>query len=319
MEIKRKRMARAPNLLRTRLRMSQIELLAAMADGATLTAAAKAVSLTQPAASRLLNALEADLGMKLFERDGRSLAPTAAGRKLVRKAREITAEFDRTQRELEAISSGVTGLVGVGASVSACYSLLPNAISLLHLEAPDVSINIHEGSMEELIRYLREGRIDVLVGRFEDATTLEDIVIESLHLPPAMIVCHPQHRLLREKKPSWEMLLEEAWILPESGTPMRIAVESLFRTMGARPSSWIESSAIPTNIRLLNKFDLIWVLSQDVAEYFRGLGALAILPGVELVSPGPFSLGYSKHRQLSAAAGRMRDTLLEATAQSLRQ
>lgn len=314
-EIKRKQVARQSNLLRTRMRMSQMELLAAMADGVTLTVAARAVNLTQPAASRLLNTLEADLGIELFERDGRSLAPTTAGRKLVRKAREIIAEFDRTQRELEAISSGITGLVGVGASVSACYSLLPAAIALLHREAPDVSINIHEGSMDELVRYLREGRIDLLVGRFEDGTTLEDVHVENLHLPPAMIVCHPRHHLLREEELTWEMLLGEAWILPERGTPMRNAVESVFRTMSSRPKSWIESSAIPTNISLLNKFDLIWVLSLDVAEYFRSLGALAILPGVELVSPGPFSLGYQKHRQLSAAAQRMRETLLEAVAQ----
>jgi len=71
------------NLLRNRLRMSQIELLAAMERSPTLSAAARDVNLTQPAGSRLLNTLATDLGIPLFELEGRSLKATAAGHALV--------------------------------------------------------------------------------------------------------------------------------------------------------------------------------------------------------------------------------------------
>jgi DNA-binding transcriptional LysR family regulator len=69
---------RSGNLLRNRLRMSQIELLAAMERSPTLSAAARDVNLTQPAASRLLNTLTADLGIALFERVGRTLKASSA-------------------------------------------------------------------------------------------------------------------------------------------------------------------------------------------------------------------------------------------------
>jgi DNA-binding transcriptional LysR family regulator len=114
--MKRRVQRRFGKLLRNRLRMSQIELLAAMERSTTLSAAARDVCLTQPAASRLLNALAADLGMALFERVGRTLKPTAAGQALVRKAAEFVADLDRTQSDLEAIDEGLIGTTSIGAA-----------------------------------------------------------------------------------------------------------------------------------------------------------------------------------------------------------
>ena len=107
--------------------------------------------------------------------------------------------------------------------------------------------------------------------------------------------------------------MQEGWILPESGTPMRNAVETFFRKLGTRPrSSLIESSAIQTNVALLNSLDLIWVLSEDVSEYFAGLGALHVLNVPDLAAPGPFVVGYPDHRRLSPSAQRLKECLFEA-------
>src|SRR5258707_15628187 len=105
MKVPRKTKAR----LLSRLRMSQLELLAAMDRSETLSAAAREVNLTQPAASRLLRTLASDLKIDLFERVGRTLKPTTAGRALVRKAASLLADLDRTQQGLEAIDGGLMG------------------------------------------------------------------------------------------------------------------------------------------------------------------------------------------------------------------
>jgi hypothetical protein len=62
----------------------------------------------------------------------------------------------------------------------------------------------------------------------------------------------------------------------------------------------------------LNSLNLIWVLSEDVSEYFAGLGALHIVNVPELDAPGPFIIGHLRHRRLSPSAERMRDCLFEA-------
>jgi DNA-binding transcriptional LysR family regulator len=304
---------RSGNLLRNRLRMSQIELLAAMERSPTLSAAARDVNLTQPAASRLLNTLTADLGIALFERVGRTLKPTAAGQALIRKAAEFVADLDRTQSDLEAIDEGLVGTISIGAGVSSCYVLVPRAVTLLLKSTPRIAVSVREGGMDELAARLREGRIDLLVGRFESETPYQDIAIEKLYSPSVRVVCGPQHPLARKRNPTWKELIQESWILPESGTPMRSGVEALFRRQGVRPqASLVESSAIQANVALLNSLNLIWVLSEDVSEYFAGLGALHIVNVPELDAPGPFIVGHLRHRRLSPSAERMRDCLFEA-------
>jgi DNA-binding transcriptional LysR family regulator len=108
----------------SRLRLSQLELLAAMDRAETLSAAAREVNLTQPAASRLLRELASDLNVVLFERIGRALQPTAAGRALIGKAVAVIADLDRTQQEIEAIDDGLIGTVSIGAGVSSCYVIV---------------------------------------------------------------------------------------------------------------------------------------------------------------------------------------------------
>ena len=137
--------------LLSRIRLSQLELLAAMARTQTLSAAAREVNLTQPAASRLLRALASDLNIDLFERVGRTLKPTAAGRTLVRRAAGLIADIDRTQQELEAIDGGLIGTASIGAGVSSCYVMVPRALTLLFAEAPRITVSVCEGSMDELL------------------------------------------------------------------------------------------------------------------------------------------------------------------------
>lgn len=299
--------------LRSRLRMAQIELLAAMQRSPTLSAAARDLNLTQPAASRLVNSLAADLGMALFERKGRTLQPTMAGQVLMRKAAGFVAELDRTQGELEAIDEGLVGAVSVGAGIASSYVLLPRAITLLVKAAPRIAVTVREGPMEDLVARVRDGRIDLLVGRFETESPFPDLVIEKLNNQSIKFVCGVQHPLARRRNVTRRDLLQEGWILPESGTPMRTAVETFFRKSGMRPrSSVIDSSAIQTNVALLNSLGLIWVLSEDVSEYFAGLGALHVLDVPALAAPGPFVVGYPNHRRLSPSAQRLKECLFEA-------
>jgi DNA-binding transcriptional LysR family regulator len=86
--------AKRKKSLRRTIRLPQLELLAAMDDAPTLSAAARAARVPQPAASRLLRALAQDLEIELFERAGRSLRPTAAGRALQRRAAGLVAELN---------------------------------------------------------------------------------------------------------------------------------------------------------------------------------------------------------------------------------
>ena len=301
---------------RRKIRLTQLELLAALEGAPTLSAAARAVNVSQPAASRLLHLLAQDLKIELFERAGRTLRPTSAGVALVARAAGVVADLDRIQSELEAIDKGLVGTALMGAGVASCYVLIPKAVNLLLKAAPQITVTLREGPMEELTAKLREGRIDLLVGRLDHSRGNRDLISEEIYDPAMMIVCGPEHNLGRKRKPEWAEILRQQWILPETGTPMRAGVEAMFRLQRGRPNEcMVESSSIQFNIGLLNSHDLLWVLSEDIARYFEKLGMLRILALPPMKGPAPFVIAYLQERRLSPAAQRLIECLRQAAHQ----
>ena len=294
----------------SRLRLSQLELLAAMDRTDTLSAAAREVHLTQPAASRLLRELASDLRVVLFELVGRTLQPTAAGRALIRRSVGFLAELERTQDEIEAIHGGLIGTVRLGAGVSSCYVVVPTALKLLMEQSSEIAVSIREGAMDELLGRLRTGQIDLLVGRFGREQDLSDLQTEDLYRPNVVAVCGVKHPLASRRSLNWDQLYEQPWIFPEAGTAMRSAIEAQFRKTGRRPGkALVESSSIQANVALLNTSRLVWVLSSDVATYFARLGALHVLKVEQLPAPGAFVLARLSGRRLSPAAEKLADCL----------
>lgn len=297
----------------SRLRLSQLELLAAMDRTQTLSAAAREVNLTQPAASRLLRELSSDLHVVLFDRIGRALRPTAAGRALIRKAVSLIADLDRTQQEIEAIDRGLIGTVSIGAGVSSCYVIVPTALKLLMDGSSQIAVSVHEGPMDGLLARLRAGQIDLLIGRFSRDQDMSDIKTQDLYRPNVVAVSGVRHPLVSRRSLQWDDLYDHPWILPEAGTAMRSAVEAHFRKQKRRPiRALVKSSSIQANVALLNTSQLIWVLSLDVAKYFAELGALRILKVEPLPPPGAFVLAQLNGRVLSPAAQKLADCLRTA-------
>lgn len=303
--------------LRRSIRLPHIELLAAMQDARTMSEAAKNARLTQPAASRLLRTLADDLNIELFERNGRTIRPTAAGEALLRYSRGIVAELDRAHIELEAINQGLAGQISVGSGTASCYVLMPRTISALLRSTPQIAVSVREGPMDDLLARLREGLIDVVVGRLDNSGSDRDLLVEDLYNPAMRVVAGAKHKLARRRDLTWEDAIRSSWILPEFGTPMRTAIESVFKKKRLRPDAClVESSSIQTNIGLLGGNELLWVLSSDIASYFQKLGLVQILALPAMPGPSPFVVAHLRNRALSPAAEKFLETL-RATAKSM--
>jgi DNA-binding transcriptional LysR family regulator len=299
--------------LRRRLRLPQIELLAALDHAPTLSAAAREVNLSQPAASRMLRALSNDLGIDLFERAGRTLRPTSAGSALLRRAAGFIGELDRVQTEIDAISNGFRGSANVGTGVGAGYVLLPRALKLLRKSGPGIVVTVREASIEELLAMLRENRIDLIVSRLGTTVLRHDVAVEDLYNPPLRVVCGPHHPLARARKADWASVLRQEWILPEDGTPLRAGLEAIFRKCGGRPDRYLlESSSIPANVSLLSECNALWVLSADIAAFFFNLGILRYVRLPRIEGPSPLVMAYLRDRSPGPAAQRLMECLRAA-------
>lgn len=132
--------------------------------------AAEAVLLTQPTVSGHIKALETELGLRLFDRAGRTVTPTRAGELLHSYARRILALRDEAQQAINEHKGGLKGHLTVGGSSIPGAYILPPLVAAFKRAHPDVTMTLHVIDSREIIRGVIEGTYEVgMVGaRFEE-------------------------------------------------------------------------------------------------------------------------------------------------------
>ncbi|MQR99684.1 LysR family transcriptional regulator [Gluconobacter aidae] len=128
------------------------------AEVESFAAAAKAIGLTQSAISAQIRRLEEELGYELFDRAGRSVTLTAAGRSILCRVEDILSSFEAL-RSMASLRPG-NALLRIGAISTVQTSLLAPAIARLHLELPDLKVRIVPGLSMGLLDRLDAGELD---------------------------------------------------------------------------------------------------------------------------------------------------------------
>jgi DNA-binding transcriptional LysR family regulator len=124
--------------------MRQLKYFLTIAKEGQVTRAAKLLNMEQPPLSRQLKLMEEELGVKLFDRNGKGLKLTDSGELLKQKAESLLLQFDESIREVKGMEEGVRGVLSIGSVVS-CISLLPKRIELFREKFPQLTYKISEG------------------------------------------------------------------------------------------------------------------------------------------------------------------------------
>jgi DNA-binding transcriptional LysR family regulator len=141
----------------------RLYVLQAIAEHRSLTRAAAALVMTQPAVSRQLAALEREVGVPLVARNPRRVALTAAGEALVEEAAAILPAVERADRRLRGHAAPDGGAIRLGAVPSAMVGLVPEALEALRAERPRVELRLEEGWSQDLARRTARGDLDLAV------------------------------------------------------------------------------------------------------------------------------------------------------------
>lgn len=149
--------SRAGGSLDTRL----MRYLLAIADAGSLTHAAEALGVAQPALSQAINRLEAELGVRLFDRSRRGAALTEAGRAIIDDVRASLALATSATQRARAIAGGKAGRLHIGFVTHAVYDVLPSALRLLRTEFPGVEVELSEMGNADQLTALEQGAIDL--------------------------------------------------------------------------------------------------------------------------------------------------------------
>lgn len=240
----------------------------------SFSAAAARLNLTQPAVSLQVKQLEQKLGLRLIERTGRRVTPTAAGRALLQQAAGIDAAV---QAALEAVAQhgrGVTGRVRIGIGATACIHLLPPALSDLRRRFPLLDLTVNTGNTPEILRAVEANDLDLAVVTLPPAGAGARSLGRAFEVTPLLIdefvaIAPKNHPGLRLPDPATPAALAGLpLIIPEPGGNTRGLIDAWFGAAGLVPKPGME-------------LDSVEAIKQLVGA---GLGC-SVLPGMALSTP----------------------------------
>jgi DNA-binding transcriptional LysR family regulator len=183
-----------------------------VAEELNFTRAAKRLHMSQPPLSKQIHQLEAELDTRLFERLGRCVQLTEAGRLLLREAYRILDQIERTQNLVRRAGRGEVGRIVLGFTPSAANVVLPAVLGEFTGRYPDVELSLHELKADELVEYLSDKWLDVacLYLPFDDDRFRCEVVSSErlvLTLPDG-------HPLASQATVGMTELAEEPFIMP---------------------------------------------------------------------------------------------------------
>lgn len=234
------------------LNLHHLRLFRAVASDGTLTGAARQLNLSQSALSSQIKALEASLGQDLFERRGRGLVLTEAGRialdhaeAIFRTADDLTATLRETGRTRRALRVGALATLSRNFQMQFLRPLIGRS---------DVEVVLRSGSQEELLRDLEGLALDVIltnVAPARDATS--HWLVHRLDEQPVSLIGTPD-RVGRTPRPLREMLSTHPLIVPTRQTGLRAAFDALAARLQITPNYAAEVDDMAM-IRLLARAD----------------------------------------------------------------
>ncbi|HEY3046919.1 MAG TPA: LysR substrate-binding domain-containing protein [Polaromonas sp.] len=303
-------MAQIDRVLRSNIKLRHLQLMVALDQFRHLGRTAEFLSVSQPAVSKMLTEVENMFDLVLFDRSTRGTEPTTSGKAIVRFARSVLAEYERTRDEITAVASGAAGRTRVGSMVVAMPVLLAGAVKLLKQRSAQATVLVEEGDLTHLLPKLRLGELDMFVGRLEPGYAAPDLVTEALFNEPMVAVVRRGHALTRKKKPGWSDLASMPCVLPPPWASLRVKIEQTFYRYGLNPPvDIVETSSFLALTTFVKERDAAGFLARSVGLHFQKEGLLAVLPIEVPIELPPIGLITLRGRRLTPSSEQLMDCL----------
>jgi DNA-binding transcriptional LysR family regulator len=266
-------------VLRSNLKLRHLQLLIALDQFRHLGQTAQFLSVSQPAVSKTLGEIERMFDAKLFARSTKGTEPTVTGETVIRFARHVIAEYEKTRDALQVAQDGSTGRISVGVMVVAVPVLLTQALSRFKQAMPAATVLVEEGDLTRLLPRLRMSELDLIVGRLEPGYAAPDLLTEALCQEPMCLICAPQHPLAGIKRVGWAQLREERWVMPPPWATSRTKLHQLFyKNRLQPPADCIESASLLVTLSMVQNLGAVGFVARNVALNLQATGQVHLLP-----------------------------------------
>ncbi len=267
-----------------------------VAEHGSFSIASEHLFLTQPAISKRIAALEVELETPLFDRIGRQINLTQAGKALLPRAQQILREIDDSKRAIRNLSGEVSGLLSIGTSHHIGLHRLPPVLRAFTRAYPDVELDIHFMDSEEACRAVEHGELElgIVTLPLQPSPVLRTRVVWP---DPLCVIVGKNHPLAHNKQLTLKQLAEHKAVLPARGTFTREIIEQAFIKHQVTVNISLATNYLET-IKMLVSVGLGWsvlpesMLSKDIKA----------IPAQSLKLKRELGAVWHKDRTLSNAA-----------------
>ncbi|PWC33272.1 LysR substrate-binding domain-containing protein [Azospirillum sp. TSO35-2] len=263
--------------------LEQLRVFVAVAEALHFTRAAETLHLSQPAVSAAVAALEAEHGLRLFDRIGRRVELTAAGTLLHREARAILLKVEEAGTMLGELSGLTRGSLRLAASQTVGNHWLPPRLLRFAAVHPGIRVDLTIGNTEQVAEAVRDGRAEL--GITEGAVADPALLSDAVPGDRLRLVVGSRHPWATRGRVKRDELAAARWVLREPGSGTRALFDQAIRAAGLDPAGLEVAMTLPGGciIRAALLAGVgAGVLSDLVVAEDLAAGRIVALEGLEL-------------------------------------
>jgi len=222
--------------------LRQLEVIQAIAETGSFTAAGEKLRVSQSAISRQILLLEEELGEPVFHRIGRRVRITPAGEALVQLGHRVFQDLQDTVSAIGDTRESLRGTIGLVGGMTVCLYVFPLLLAELRRIHPNLEMRVTVGSTDRSIALLRSGAGDL--GLLTLPVEATDLVSVPLMQEELLLVTYPAHPLASKKRIVAADLADQPFVLFETGSVTRHVVEEFFARQGITPPIVMETENV---------------------------------------------------------------------------
>jgi LysR family hydrogen peroxide-inducible transcriptional activator len=223
------------------MELRQLRYFCAVAETASFSRAAQQTHVSQPSLSQQIQKLERELGVRLFDRLGRTVRLTEPGRSFLPRARNILHEVDVASSNIQEHATEIGGLVSLGVIPTVAPYFLPRRLAVFSRKYPSVRVNVVEEITPLLLDALRAGRVDVAILALPLTARGHEFVPSAIVSEKLFAALPKRHALAKRPRVALEQLREEPFLLLRDGHCFRDTAIDLCKQARMHPKVVFES------------------------------------------------------------------------------
>jgi DNA-binding transcriptional LysR family regulator len=273
------------------------------------TSAADTLNITQPALTKSIRLLEAELGVSLFDRLPNGVIPTKFGEALAKYATTIFLEYDHALAEIDALKGGATGAIRAGAGPIWLTHFLPPAIVAFHTSYPNVKFSLDAAVISTAVPALLKGEIEIYCGSL-DFPDHPELIKREMDQIENVVLASRDHPLANVRGVKPAKLLEYPWAMLSHDDVGRRQLAAYFASNDLpAPRAMLQSTSVICILQSVSRGDFLACLARPLLQSSSG-ERLVDIDGPSVIWRYPAGMATRRLANPSLAISRFVDSAM---------